>query len=139
MLLAACLPAVCWAAEFRSVAADKAVLYDAPSSQGKKRYLVGLHYPLEVVVNLGAWVKVRDARGEMSWIEVGDLAVRRTVLVTVAVAEVRENAEVTARLVFRAAKDVALELLEAVPQGWAKVRHADGLTGYIQSSQVWGL
>ena len=34
---------------------------------------------------------------------------------------------------------VVLELLEAVPGGWVKVRHRDGQSGFLKAPQVWGL
>lgn len=139
LVLAALLPASAWALDYRSVAVPRAVLYDAPSAQGKKLFVLSQHYPLEVIVNLGEWVKVRDVSGGISWIEAKQLAERRTVLVKVEQAEVREAADVSARPLFRVARDVALDLLESAPAGWAKVNHRDGLTGYIQSSEVWGL
>jgi SH3-like domain-containing protein len=138
-LLAALLPATAWALDYRSVSADKAILYDAPSAQGKKQFIVHQHYPVEVIVNLGEWVKVRDSRGELAWIEAKNLVEKREVEVTAAQAEVRESASAESRLVFRADKGVVLELLEPASNGWAKVRHRDGLTGYIQTSKVWGL
>ena len=36
-------------------------------------------------------------------------------------------------------KWVAVEVVEPASPGWAKVRHGDGATGYIRSTQVWGL
>ena len=54
------------AAEFRSVADSAAVLYDAPSAKATKLYVVGRSYPLEIVVGLGGWTKIRDAGGEQS-------------------------------------------------------------------------
>ncbi|MGH8709949.1 MAG: SH3 domain-containing protein, partial [Burkholderiales bacterium] len=57
------------AAEFRSVAEDAAVVYDAPSLKAQKLYLLGRDYPLEVVVVLENWIKVRDANGELAWVE----------------------------------------------------------------------
>ncbi len=56
------LPALAMALDFRSVAVPKAVLYDAPSIAAKKVYLLSQYYPVEVVVNLGDWLKVRDAK-----------------------------------------------------------------------------
>ena len=61
-------PAVA-AADLRSVSERAAVLYDAPSTRARRLYVVGEHYPLEVVVNLDDWVKVRDVSGELTWIE----------------------------------------------------------------------
>lgn len=138
-LLLACLPAAVWALDYRSVAADKTVLYDAPSAQAKKLFIVSQFTPVEVIVNLGDWIKVRDKRGELAWIESARLGPTRTVQVVSAQVEVRETADSAAKVVFRAEKDVVLELLESAPNGWAKVRHRDGLTGFIQSPQVWGI
>ncbi len=138
-LLALTLPAAAWALDFRSIAAPRAVLYDAPSAQAKKLFIVSQFYPIEVIVNLGDWIKVRDIHGGLAWVEAKQLSAKRTVLVSAAQVEAREAADPASRLVFRAEKDVALELLDAGTNGWIKVRHRDGLTGYVQSTQVWGL
>ena len=132
-------PAVAWALEYRSVSVPKAILYDAPSAQAKKLFIVSQAYPVEVIVNLGEWIKVRDSRGELAWAEAKVLSAKRSVLVTASPAEVRESADEASRLVFRAEKDVVLELIESSANGWAKVRHRDGLTGFVQISKVWGL
>src|SRR4029079_9230962 len=57
------------AAEFRSVQDSAAVLYDAPSRQATPLFVVSRSYPLEVIVNLEAWVKVRDHAGALTWVE----------------------------------------------------------------------
>jgi len=126
------------AADFRSVQEDAAVLYDAPSRAAKPLFVVSRNYPLEVIVNLEAWVKVRDQAGALSWIEKKSLGEKRMLLVIAASAEVRAKPEDGAPVVFSAAQNVALELLEAVPGGWLRVRHADGAAGYVRAAQVWG-
>ena len=139
LALAALLPAAAWGLDFRSVSENRTVLYDAPSAQAKKLFVVGQYYPVEVIVNLGDWIKVRDSRGELAWIEAARLSPKRMVLVTTEQAEAKKTADASAAPVFRVEKDVALELLEPAANGWVKVRHRDGLAGYIQSTQVWGL
>ncbi len=126
------------AAEYRSVADDAAVLYDAPSRAAKPVLIVSKHYPLEVIVNLEAWVKVRDHTGALSWIETKSLAERRMVLVTAPSAEARVRPEDSAPLAFVAAQNVVLELIEVAPAGWLRVRHADGANGYLRAALVWG-
>lgn len=138
-LMMALLPSLASALEYRAVSVPKATLYDAPSAQGKKIFLLGQGYPVEVIVNLGEWVKVRDRQGALSWVESRQLSTKRTVLVIAEESEVRQAGEAAAAIVFRAQKDVTLELLEAPVNGWAKVRHRDGLSGYIAASAVWGL
>jgi SH3-like domain-containing protein len=132
----AAIPAA--AAEFRSVAENAAVLYDAPSTKARKVYVASHGYPLEVVVVVEGWTKVRDAGGELTWIETKRLADRRTVLVRVPLAQVREAAGDGAPLVFEAGQDVLLDLLGVAGGGWMRVRHRDGQAGFVRAGQVWG-
>ena len=60
------------AIDYRSVSVPAAILYDAPSQAGKKLYLIKGQTPVEVVVRLEGWHKVRDAEGTLAWIEAKD-------------------------------------------------------------------
>lgn len=137
----ACLlgPANVHAADLRSVSERAAILYDAPSVRAKKLHVVGQYYPLEVVVNIDNWVKVRDVSGELSWIEKKALSDKRTVIVSVALADVRQAPDEKSALVFQAREGVILELAEIGAGGWVKVQHRDGQSGYVPGKQVWGL
>jgi len=126
------------AAEFRSVQDNAVVLYDAPSRAATPLFVVQRNYPLEVIVNLDAWIKVRDHAGALSWAEKKSVGDKRMVLVTGASAEVRVRAEDGAPAAFVAAQNVTLELVEAMPNGWLRVRHADGAAGFVRAAQVWG-
>jgi SH3-like domain-containing protein len=125
-------------AQFLSVGENAVILYDAPSRAAKPLYVVSRQYPLEVIVNLEAWVKVRDASGALTWVERKALVEQRTVVITAASAEARARPEDGAPVTFVAAQNVVLELLGMVPGGWLRVRHADGANGYLRSSLVWG-
>lgn len=127
------------AAEFRSVGEGGAVFFDAPSAQAKKLFVARRYYPVALIVNLELWVKVRDASGELAWVEKRALSNQRTVVVTAARAHVRTAADVASAPVFEAEKDVALEVLEIVDADWARVGHVDGQSGYVRASEVWGL
>jgi SH3-like domain-containing protein len=126
-------------AEFRSVGEAAAILYDAPSVKAAKVYVAGRNLPVEVIATDGTWVKVRDPFGGLAWIEGKSLAARRTVFVNAPVADVRSRPEAGAPLAFQAQAGVVLELLESGPSGWARVRHADGASGYVRIGAVWGL
>jgi len=126
------------AAEYRSVQDNAVVLYDAPSRAATPLYVVQRSYPLEVIVNLEAWVKVRDHAGALSWVEKKSLGDKRMLLVTGTSAEARQRAEDGAPVAFAAAQNVVLELVEVAPNGWLRVRHADGATGFVRAAQVWG-
>lgn len=136
--LALLLPALAGAADFRSVQENAVVLYDAPSRAAKPLFVVSRHYPLEVIVNLEAWVKVRDHAGGLAWVEKKLLSEKRMLLVTAAQAEARVRPEDGAPLAFSAAQNVSLEMLEHAAGGWLRVRHADGASGFVRAAQVWG-
>ena len=138
LLLAAALSGPLLAIEYRTVDAA-AVLYDAPSQRGSKLFVIRRGTPVELVVSLEGWSKVRDADGGLAWIEARHLAKRRTVIVTAARAQIRQSADESAPVVFEAEKNVSLVYLEVAPGGWAKVRHRDGQAGVVRASQVWGL
>jgi len=125
-------------AEFLSVGENAAVLYDAPSREAKPLYVASRHYPLEVIVNLEAWVKVRDHAGALTWVERKRLVEQRMVVVIAPSAEARVRPEDGAPAAFVAAQNVALELLGAVTGGWLRVRHPDGANGYLRANLVWG-
>ena len=126
------------ALEYRSVTEAVAV-YDAPSVKAKPLFVVLAGTPVELVVSLEGWSKVRDSKGDLTWIEKNHLAEKRNVIVRAERAQVRAAAEDKAALVFEAERDVVLELLEVQPGGWAKVRHRDGQDGFLKVTQVWGL
>ena len=136
LLIGATFPA--WAIEYRTVNAA-AILYDAPSLQGAKLFVIRRETPVEIVVNLEGWVKVRDAEGGLAWIEKKYLADRRTVIVKAERADILKKAEEDAPLAFAAEKNVSLEYLGAVSGGWAKVRHKEGQEGFVRAGQIWGL
>lgn len=126
------------AAEFRAVNVPKAIVYDSPSAQSKKLYLLGQGYPVEVIVSLAEWVKVRDQQGGLSWIDAKQLSAKRTLLI-VSPVEIKQTPEAAGSVVARIEKDVVVDLLEPAKNGWVKVKHRDGLVGFVQTSAVWGL
>lgn len=125
------------AADFRSATDAAVVLYDAPSVKGRKLYIVNRGYPLEVVVQVEGWVKVRDAAGTLSWAEAKALDTTRNVLLRTA-ATVRQKPADDAPAAFEAQRDLLLEMLEAASAGWVHVKHRDGTAGYVRAADVWG-
>jgi SH3-like domain-containing protein len=134
------------AADFRSTVEAPTVLYDAPSAKARPLFVYGRDVPMEVLVSVEGWTKVRDATGTIGWIAGKGLSDKRALLVRAAVADVRANPEDNAPVVFRAEQNVLLELAESASSptttanpGWVKVRHRDGQTGYVRIAQVFGL
>ena len=126
------------ALEFRSIASAKAITYDAPSKEATKLYILGNGYPVEVIVNLGDWIKVRDNLGGLSWLEAKSLSAKHTVLV-LAKTEIKAAEDAASALVATVDKDVVLELVAGgANNNWVKVKHRDGVTGFVQVDKLWG-
>lgn len=137
--LGAMLAVAATAADFRSVGDAPAIGVDAPSARGKKTYVYGPGYPLEVIVNLeGGWTKVRDATGDFAWIEDKLFGDRRTVIVRTPVADIRQAPDDGAPILFQAEKNVLMEWVGPSTGGWVHVRLGDGQSGYAKISQLWG-
>lgn len=126
------------ALDFKAVGTAPVILYDAPSEKGRRVAIAPRGMPVEVVLTYGEWTKVRDASGDLSWVQSAGLIGKRNLQVKVANAKIRANPSDTATQVFSADKGVLLELVEPVASGWVKVRHRDGQTGYVKASDVWG-
>lgn len=128
------------ALDFRSINVPKAILYDAPSAEASKLLILPGGYPVEVIVNLGEWIKIRDHIGALSWIQGKQLVDKRMVLVLADQANIRQSESEQSPLLATVEKDVVLELvMPMVKNGWIKVKHKDGITGFMQATTVWGL
>ena len=125
--------------DFKTVGANPVILYDAPSSKGGKLFVVPRGAPLEVVLAYGDWLKVRDVNGELAWTEAKGLTGKRNVIVRAPNLKVRATPDDAAAPVFIADKGVLLEVTELAAGDWVKVRHRDGLVGYVKTGEVWGI
>lgn len=126
------------ALEYRSVGSHPAICYDFPQASSKKLAIASRGMPLEIVIDNGDWVKVRDSAGKMSWIESKALDKKRTLMIIAPMAEVRLSPDAASSILFKVAQNVLLELKQNTETGWLEVRHPDGISGFIKSTEVWG-
>jgi SH3-like domain-containing protein len=130
------------AAEYRSIVAPS-VMYDAPSRQASRVFIAPRGMPVEIISSLGAWIKVRDASGDVVWVERTDLGERRSV-VTTSLVTVRQQPQDTAVEVMQLERGVLLELVRTTPAAgsasteWIEVRHREGGSGWVRIAEVWG-
>jgi SH3-like domain-containing protein len=132
---------VAWPAaalDYLSVA-EPALAYDSPSRLGTPLYAFARGTPVEAIVVLDAWLKVRDVGGELVWMEKRQLSEQRTLIVRAERAQVRAQPDDSAPVIFETERDVVLEFVEPGPTGWVKVQHRGGQQGYVKAVQVWGI
>lgn len=133
-----CAVSVVHAVEYVSVSESSAILYDAPSIKAKKLFVVNRYMPLEQIVVLDNWVKVRDRSGGLYWVEKRLLSSNRYVFALLPLVDVLAQPDPGAARLFQVRQQIALEFIEATGTGWIKVRHQDGDVGYVRSAEVWG-
>ena len=129
-------------AEFRQTLEVATVAFEGPSAKAARQYVYSRGTPLEVVVQIEGWVKVRDAQGELVWVERKALGPRSNVVVKAPVADVYAAADVASPIVFRAENGVLLQVAAPQPTdagAWVQVRHRDGQTGFVRLDTVFGL
>jgi SH3-like domain-containing protein len=126
------------AVEYKSIGAAPAVLYDAPSVRGKKVFVAPRNMPVEVVFTYGEWSKVRDATGDLSWVESKALSAKRTVVANTPNTKIQTAPDDASSVIFTADKGVVLEISEPAAAGWLKVKHSDGQSGFVKIADVWG-
>ena len=126
------------ALEYLSIVDNAVIMYNAPSIKADKLYVVSRYLPVEAIVRVEGWIKVRDSSGALSWVEQKAISGKRFVVVIEQQAQVYQAADINSTLLFLAQKDVVFEWLESSANGWVKVRHRDGQSGYVKTTQIWG-
>ncbi|MBL8519112.1 MAG: hypothetical protein JNK75_00440 [Betaproteobacteria bacterium] len=126
------------ATAYVSIGDKPAASFDSPSQKGVKQFIYSRFHPLEVLVRVSGWTKVRDAEGGIGWIENSALGARRFAVAQAAATQVRAAAQPAAPVVFEAERGVLLEITGAPVDGWLPVVHRDGQAGFVRTTQVWG-
>ena len=126
------------AARFRAIGAHPAILYNAPTERARKVYIAPSGMPVEVIIELNGWSKIRDASTDLSWVESSALTDARHVIVIVDNAVIRMAPAERAPEAGTAMQGVWFKLLEPAHAGWVKVQHIDGTRGYLKANDVWG-
>jgi SH3-like domain-containing protein len=128
-----------WAVEMRATSEAATILFDSPSLKGQKQFVLARDIPLEVLVQIQGWVKVRDAAGTIAWVEQRNLGERRHLQIKNVYADILSAPDNQASVVFRAEQNVLLQLEGLSHPGWVKVRHRDGQSGFVRIEAVFGL
>ena len=139
LLIAVLAAPSAFAADFKTVGSAPAILHETPSAKGRKLHVAPPGMPLQVMIAYGDWVKVRDMNGDVAWTPARALEARRNVLVRTPGGRVHAGPDETSTVLMTADKGVLLELVDPNALVWARVRHRDGIVGYIKVSDIWGL
>jgi SH3-like domain-containing protein len=125
-----------------SVAGNNVNMRSGPGSSYTVMWELDKGYPLIVLKRSGKWYQVRDVDGTVGWVH-GDL-VERTPHMIVKVHKntgekinVRSGPGTRYRIVAKARYGVVFRTRQQ-KNGWVQVEHADGVTGWVKRTLLWG-
>jgi SH3-like domain-containing protein len=129
-------------AEMVSINGNNVNMRSGPGTKYKIIWKLGSGFPLKVLKRKGHWIRVQDFEGTIGW--VNKKVVRKSPHMIVKVHKkskkrinVRSGAGTRSRIVAKAHYGVVFKTLKQ-KNGWVKVRHDKGVTGWVKRSLLWG-
>ncbi|PID75336.1 MAG: hypothetical protein CSB23_03750 [Deltaproteobacteria bacterium] len=120
-----------------SVAKDKANVRTGPGTNHPKVMELFTGYPLQVVSKKGDWLEVVDYEKDSGWIHNSLVKAQDTVIVVSKnLINMRSGPSTKDDILADVQQGVVLQKLSSQGQ-WTKVRHSNGLVGWIYSPLLW--
>jgi SH3-like domain-containing protein len=142
LILVLCVNSAALALTMLSITGDDVNMRTGPGTKYKVSWVLGKGYPLMMLKRSGDWYRVRDFEGTIGWVHRS--VVNRTPHMIIKVHKnskkrinIRSGPGTTYRIVAKAYYGVVFKTIEQ-KAGWAKVRHEDGMEGWIKRSLLWG-
>ncbi|WP_457573603.1 SH3 domain-containing protein [Desulfolithobacter sp.] len=129
-------------AEMVAISGNNVNMRSGPGTKYRVLWVLGEGFPLKVLKRSGSWLRVKDFEGTIGW--VNKKLVSRTPHMIVKVHKnskkrinVRSGPSTKYRIVAKAYYGVVFKTLER-KNGWVRVEHPKGVTGWIKRSLLWG-
>lgn len=130
------------AIEMVSVSGENVYMRNGPGQNQAMLWELSKGFPLMVIGADGKWLKIEDFEGDVGWVH-KDL-VDKTPHLIVKVSKnfgktvnMRSGPGKNYRVTGKAAYGVVFKTLEH-KNSWVKVRHENGMTGWVKRSLLWG-
>jgi len=121
-----------------SIAGKRVNMRSGPGEKQAVLWELGEGYPLQVLESKGKWYKVSDFEGDVGWVyrklvnRIPHLIVKKRVV------NIRSGPGTHYRMVGKANYGVVFKTLKRSKKGWVKVKHENGLVGWIKRPLLWG-
>lgn len=120
-----------------SVAGDPVNMRAGPSLNYEIIWELGRGYPLMVTDSKGSWYKVKDFEDDQGWVFEPLTSRTPHVVVKKQLVNIRKAPGTKYKVVGKAEYGTVFRTIKRV-KGWIKVKHDNGLTGWIYRKLVWG-
>jgi SH3-like domain-containing protein len=139
LILTGCGPAL---AEMVSIAGNDVNMRSGPGTGYRVMWQLGEGFPLMVLKRSGSWLRVKDFEGTIGWVHKG--VVNKTPHMIVKVHKnsdkrihIRNGPGTNHRIIGKAYYGVVFATLEQ-KNGWVRVKHQQGITGWVKRTLLWG-
>ena len=142
LLLLCMLHSTAYAFKMVSINGDNVNMRSGAGTKYRVIWKLGSGFPLKVLRRSGSWLRVQDFEGTIGWVNKG-VVNRDPHLIVKAHKKskkrinVRSGPGLNNRIVAKAYYGVVFKTLEQ-KNGWAKVQHGKGVTGWVKRSLLWG-
>ena len=129
-------------AKMLSVKAEKVQVMSKPDKNSNVKCEYAKGFPLDVKSSQGQWVKVEDFENDSGWVLKNLLSDEPAVIVKVnkntdSKINIHTGPGKDNKIIGQAFYGVVFKKIEH-KNGWVKVQHDSGLTGWVKSSFLWG-
>jgi SH3-like domain-containing protein len=120
-----------------SVAVSKLNLRSGPGTRYAVQWEYGKGVPLKVLQSKGSWSKVQDFENDVGWVYKKMVKRSPHMIVKGKRVNIRSGPGTNFKLIGKADYGVVFTTLKQ-ESGWAKVKHENGLVGWIKRNLIWG-
>jgi SH3-like domain-containing protein len=125
-----------------SVRTEKLFLMSGPGKNADVKWQYDKGFPLKILSSRGTWVKVEDFEKDSGWVPKDSLSDKPAVVVkankdTQGKVNIHSGPGLKYKVIGKAFYGVVFEKI-GQEDGWIKVHHDSGLTGWIKSTLLWG-
>lgn len=129
-------------AEMVAIVGEEINMRSAPGTDQPVLWQLGAGFPLEVVSAKGEWLQVKDFEGSSGWVHKKTTQKTPYVIVrankgTEQQINVRREPSSNAEVVAKANYGVVFKVL-GTKGTWVNVEHAQGVSGWVEGSLLWG-
>ena len=124
-------------AKMVSVSVAKLNLRSGPGTKYAVQWEYGRGVPLKVLQSKGSWYKVQDFENDVGWVYKKMVDQKAHVIVKRKRINLRSGPGLNFKLIGEAEYGVVFSTLKQQP-GWAKVKHENGIQGWVKRDLVWG-
>lgn len=124
-------------AKMVSIVGKKVNMRSGPGERYAVLWELGKGFPLRALKEKTGWVKVEDFEGDVGWVYKKLTGRTPYLIVKKKRVNIRSGAGTKYKIVGKADYGVVFKTLER-GRGWVKVRHENGLTGWVKRNLLWG-